>query len=215
VELEGTHPEVAASLWPEVLGGLRDQISPRPQRDSQIADILSNIARVQPSLARPVQTEIVDALLPKLGGSFAVSDALAHVGSPAVPKLIAIARQGGTFVSQDIATRADHARLALTTMIMVNRKALAPLVEALKHRDYEFIADLMLFYLEFGKPGSEPVLIEALNRHGDTVTALQFLQSGNSKLEDGAYSWAAANGYEVTGSFSGPGTWGAGRPPKF
>ena len=48
-----------------------------------------------------------------------------------------------------------------------------------------------------GQPGSEDILIAALNRFPDYGMALDFLNSGNSKLEDAVRSWASAYGYRI------------------
>ena len=48
-----------------------------------------------------------------------------------------------------------------------------------------------------GQPGSEDILIAALNRFPDYGMALDFLNSGNSQLEDAVRSWASAYGYRI------------------
>lgn len=217
--LERTEPAVAKPLWRELAGSLRGFVTSKAQRALRIATILQDVERAQPSLARPVQKKVVEALLPKLGlriagpaPDFTLSEALARLGKPAVDRLLPIARQRpGAFVAQSVINRADEARNALVTMISIDRDALKPLLDALKRRDFALVADLMNFYVQLGKPGSEPILIEAQNRHGDPLTAIAFLESGNKKLKDAAHSWAARNGYTITGSFSGPGTWGSAR----
>lgn len=211
LKLDESYPEVVGEVWPAVMERLSGFVSANPTRVTQLGDILRKIERTRDDLARPVQKKLVNAMLPKLASQdFAVPEAIAHIGRAAVPKLIAIARSGGMFASQDVAHKADFARLSLISMIRVAPQALKPLMDGLRDKDYELIADVMLFYVQLGKRGSEPILIEALNRHGDTMMALEFLQSGNRKLEQGARNWASANGYTITGSYSGPGSWGMG-----
>lgn len=80
----------------------------------------------------------------------------------------------------------------------------APLLRALKRRDYGRITKLQQFYVRLGKPGSEPVLLEALYRAGPTQTgtglALTYLKSGNRKLVRATRKWASREGFTISGS---------------
>lgn len=211
-KIQKSHPDLASPLWDRLVASVRPLVNGAPRRAQQVAGILQQVARVRPGVAKPLQRRLVGALIGRLGGStpnFTLTDTLARIGRPAVPKLIPIARQRpGAFVSQEAINRADQARLALVSMVSYKRKALRPLLNALRGRDYELIADLMLFYVQLGKPGTEGILLEAQNRHGDGTTAIWLLESGNGKLERGVHDWAARNGYTITGSIPGPGSWG-------
>jgi len=67
-------------------------------------------------------------------------------------------------------------------------------------------------FIAKGIPGTEGVLIAALNKSGNLKMADDFLNCGNWGLEQAAREWAARNGYSV-GSKSGgpPNKWGFGR----
>lgn len=75
---------------------------------------------------------------------------------------------------------------------------------AFKEEDMRVIAGAADFYIKAGKPGSEPVLISALDKSGELLTAVSFLNSGNQDLSDAARSWVKKHGYKVMDSpFSG------------
>jgi HEAT repeat protein len=73
------------------------------------------------------------------------------------------------------------------------------LADALKKKEYLVIAGAMPYFVEKGFAGSEPVLLEALEKNGDSnLTAVGvLLNSGNPQLEAGARKWAERHGYEV------------------
>jgi hypothetical protein len=60
------------------------------------------------------------------------------------------------------------------------------------------------FYIQLGKPGSEKVIGEALQRlepsPENNPIVFAYLGSGNSKLVAAAEKWAADNGYEIAGT---------------
>jgi len=220
--IERTDAAAAAPLWQELARSVRGKVSPDAFKARQVADILRNIERVRTSLARPIQRRQVDVLLPRLGSGrratapfipdFALAEALARLGKPAVDKLLPIARQRPGFgVSQAVINRADDARNVLVTMVRVDRDALKPLFDALMRRDHDLIADLMFFYVALGRHGSEKVLIEAQHANGDSQTVIAFLESGRQQLVNAAHAWAANNGFTITGSIPGPGSWGSAR----
>src|ERR1035438_1045624 len=65
------------------------------------------------------------------------------------------------------------------------------LLAALRDHDLEVIANVYAFFISRGEPGSEDILIEALDKSGDLNMAQAFLNCGNAKLEQFARSWAA------------------------
>jgi len=75
--------------------------------------------------------------------------------------------------------------------------ALEPLTSALRNKDLVFIARTYAYFIFRGVPDSEPVLIDALNEHGDKTMAQDFLNCGNQKLKEAADAWATRHGYEV------------------
>jgi HEAT repeat protein len=84
-----------------------------------------------------------------------------------------------------------------------------PIITALNDQDLKFIAEYYDIFIRKGVINSEPVLIKVLDQYGTKEMAEEFLNSGNSLLEDGATKWAQAHGYTVTqvSGSGGPG-WG-------
>ena len=78
-----------------------------------------------------------------------------------------------------------------------NPDAERALIDALHRRDWRVIAAAHRLYLERGEAGSEDLLIEALNREGDSTVANAFLNSSNSQLAEAARAWAKKHGYEI------------------
>jgi hypothetical protein len=81
--------------------------------------------------------------------------------------------------------------------------AVAPLLTALKKKDYGRIRKLHPFYIRLGKPHSESTLLDALYggpADETTVAALAYLASNNQKLITGTKKWAASKGYTITGT---------------
>jgi hypothetical protein len=169
----------------------------------------------QPRAAKAAVPTIVSTMMQKLATNDAddAIQVLARTGGPARIKLVELARKPYTDLSEVEKKQASWTAFALATMANVNPKAAAPLIAALKQRDYDLVADLHDFYIQLGRRGSEPALIAALNAKGDTIMALAFLNSGNQKLDRAARDWAARRGYTVTTSpgTSIPPSWGAGR----
>lgn len=136
-----------------------------------------------------------------------------------VKRLIALARQSQFGTSQKQSIRIANAQAELIGIAQEHPEAIAPLIAALEKPDYELIADAYPFYIQLGRPGSERVLVEALNRQAyddeGTAIALAFYSSGNKRLIAGAREWAASHGASFTGSPGGIGPkWGStGLPP--
>jgi hypothetical protein len=88
---------------------------------------------------------------------------------------------------------------------------LKPLLDALHQRDLNTIATTYDFYIAWGEPGSEPVLIQTLEQYGDDFMATSFLNSGNDKLVKAAEEWAEENGYTITSIYTpgSSGSWGS------
>lgn len=71
-----------------------------------------------------------------------------------------------------------------------------PLVQGMNAKDMAIITGAYVFFIEMGKPGTEPLLIEAFNKHSDTLTitmAYDFYNCGNSQLAEAAKLWADKN----------------------
>ena len=89
-------------------------------------------------------------------------------------------------------------------------RAVDVLLSVLKDRNSEIIAGAYAFFIRRGNPDAEDLLIEALNRDGDIVMAEDFLNCGNSKLEEAAILWAKEHDYNLRRLPNGKGSpvWG-------
>lgn len=128
-------------------------------------------------------------------------------------RLIPIASQSQAVASSKESIRIANAQGELLVIAQKDPAAIAPLTAALKEPDYDLVTDLYNFFIQLGQPGSEKVLIEALNRQGfserSSPMAFAFLASGNKKLVAGTRRWADHNGLTITGQPSGVGPkWG-------
>jgi HEAT repeat protein len=91
--------------------------------------------------------------------------------------------------------------------------ALEALSLALKNGDSEVIVGASDYFIRQGQPGSEAILIRALNKCGWTSMAEKFLNSGNSKLSDAGLKWAKRHNCQIDyfrPPVQGP-TWGSRR----
>ncbi|MEX0666109.1 MAG: HEAT repeat domain-containing protein [Acidimicrobiia bacterium] len=178
-----------------------------------VIDLLKAIEKKDEDAVAAAWPGIVETLIAKLASpdGFAAAGLLAEIGSPAVPRLIEVARPRVVVDDPRVDPRAN-AEFALIEMAATDLALVAPLDQALDDRDLALVADLMNFYIQLGKPGSEEVLIAALNAMSDAdragEIALQFLESGHPPLEAAGRDWAASHGFTVTGQPSGQVLWG-------
>ncbi|MBI2350539.1 MAG: hypothetical protein HYV00_03500, partial [Deltaproteobacteria bacterium] len=92
-------------------------------------------------------------------------------------------------------------------------RAVEFMVSALEDKDLAIVAGAYAFFIRQGVPGSEDILMNALNEHGYEVMAEDFLTCGNSELEEAAHKWALENESEIKpapGSKNSP-LWGSSR----
>jgi len=93
-------------------------------------------------------------------------------------------------------------------------RAADPLIAALRDKDFKIIVAAYYFFIALGEPGTEDILITALNKYGFVTMAEDFLNCGNSKLEEAGSRWASVHGHRMqTPSLSyrdGP-KWGSSR----
>jgi len=120
-----------------------------------------------------------------------------------VQELIRVARQSQVGKPMKEQLKIADAQAELLTIAAENLAAIEPLLAALEKPDYDLILDLHAFYIQLGKPGSEKVIGEALQRlepsPDNNTIVFTYLGSGNSKLVRAAEKWAADNGYEIAG----------------
>jgi hypothetical protein len=133
-----------------------------------------------------------------------------------VRRLIPIARQSQTGKTRKEQLRIADAEGQLGVIAGQSLEAIRPLLQGLKERDYELIADLDVFYVALGKPGSQPILADAvaeLYPGGDPDYAglpFTFLGAGNARLEREVTGALESAGFTITGepSFTGA-SWGS------
>jgi HEAT repeat protein len=108
------------------------------------------------------------------------SSLLFKVGSTAVEPLVAVLQ------SPDTRPR----RLAAKALAQIkDPRAVNALLDALRRRDTAVVAGGYVFFVDYGQPGSEDTLIEALNQYNDEQMAEFMLNCGNSKVEAATRAW--------------------------
>lgn len=196
---------------------LRDRLRRGDVFEEQVAACfgLLELRKHHPKQIAPLIETIVSKMISRVGipvpGEHELQ-VLAAIGKLAVDRIVAVARKPYSSVSGAQKKLWENSAHMLATIAHMNPAATAHLVSALERKDYELIADLALFFVMLGKSGSEKAMIDALDAAGDSVMAIQFLNSGNVKLAEGARAWATSKGFAVT-SLPGaapPSTWGTG-----
>lgn len=93
----------------------------------------------------------------------------------------------------------DRAWAAYALRNSTSQRVRMVLLESLNNREIDVICGAYSFFIRLGKPGSEDILIEALETMvcGDAEMATAFLNSGNEKLRKAALTWAKNNGAQV------------------
>lgn len=129
-------------------------------------------------------------------------DALEVLGVSTVEPLIAVLGDGDGLI------RKWAAGLLAETK---DERAVEPMLAALGAGDLEVVAGAYRFFIGVGEPGTEEVLIRALNQYGTEEMAEAFLNCGNAVLKEAATTWAKEHGYIIVDSGSGnfP-RWGSG-----
>ncbi len=115
--------------------------------------------------------------------------ALISVGEPAVGPLIQVL-QG----NKDKYARAGAAHILAQIGGELADNAVR---EALKKQEPEMVAAAYRFLIRSGQPGTESLLVGALDQGGDLAMATDFTNSGNEVLKSAAAEWAAKKHYVV------------------
>jgi hypothetical protein len=174
---------------------------------------LLELRKRYPAQIQPLVPEITAKMMSRLGAPMPVETeihVLAMIGKPAVAKLMALHRKNYSSLPPALQKIWSNTDYTLSDIAKVNPAAESELLGALSRKDYNLIAEFHMVFIMLGKPGSEKVLIDALNSRVDSVMALDFLNSGNQQLAQAAKSWASSHGYTVTyGSGAPPGNWGS------
>ena len=109
--------------------------------------------------------------------------------------------------------KSDVRRKAAEILVeMKDPRAAEPLLAAFSRKDLAVVAGAYCFFICRGEPGTEPILIKALNKYGTKKMAEDFLNCGNAELTKAGHMWANRHGYKVSSSpdAGGP-VWGSSR----
>ena len=136
---------------------------------------------------RPVVAAMVEPLLsaalkdsdPKVRQQ--AGDGLTFIGAYAIEPTIAALKDKESNIRRRAASILLETSTSGSTVSVRDPRAVQPLLAALRDRDMEVIAVAYDFYIVQGVPGSEDILVEALNKIGDIKMAWIFLNSDNSK----------------------------------
>ena len=142
------------------------------------------------ALGKTKDPRAIDPLIGALGDAEAAVregavQALSDVGEPATAPLIAVLKDPDSHARQDAARALGN---------IGNARAANTLTDAWSASDLDVIVGASPFFIAVGQPGSEDTLISALNAHGNPLTAIFFLYSGNEKLAEAARHQATTMG---------------------
>ncbi len=132
-------------------------------------------------------------------------------GDHCVEPLIAALNDPDAGVRRVAAWALVRAAMTTGTGAQIRHDAVNALLDAMRKRELAVIAGASRFFIERGEPGSEEVLIQALNAQGNEWVAEDFLNCGNEALEAAAKKWVSGHGYGITYVGVGKATmWGSG-----
>jgi HEAT repeat protein len=118
-------------------------------------------------------------------------DGLAGIGAPAVEPLITALKNSDA----KIRWRAAQALVKIDQVL-----AAAAFMDAYQRGDVDVVAGAYAFFIQKGIANSEPLLIQALEKHGEQFMAVAYLNCGNNLLIDAATKWAEENNYRIISS---------------
>jgi uncharacterized protein len=141
------------------------------------------------------------------GGKVALNDWVASElgrGPLATPDPSAVQALTTVLVDALNDTRVDVRKNAASMLSeLPDHRATVALLAVLKEGDTAVIAMLDDYFIRLGVAGSEDALIRALYANGNRSMAVDFLNCGNSRLEEAANVWARTNGYTITKQLGG------------
>jgi HEAT repeat protein len=125
------------------------------------------------------------------------ANSLAQIGESAIEPLLAALKSPDGEIRR-------NAALALGWI--KDPRAASALQQAFEKRDTEVIVGAYAYFIGRGEPGSEDVLIEALNKSGDLSMDKAFRECGNERLEQASRTWVPRTGNQRRGTYGG--VWG-------
>ena len=115
--------------------------------------------------------------------------ALGNIGEPSSDPLFKALESEGDYVQM---------RVAMALGYINNPSAVEFLTDAIKDKKLDIIYGAYNFFILRGEEGTEDILIEALNKHGNADMAEDYLNCGNGQLSKAARTWATEHGYTIT-----------------
>lgn len=164
-------------------------------RDSDVR-VRASAAKALGQLNDPKAIEPLLALLNEKNYSSrtAAAVAVARFGEPGISLLMA-----------RLGSENQHVRFAAAHAILTVRKQHAVAMQTMRtilaEKNLPALAEYHRFFIRLGLKGSEQTLIDALNMHGNQEMCLNFLNSGNAKLQEAGYAWARNHHYTVFSLF--------------
>lgn len=86
---------------------------------------------------------------------------------------------------------------AVKALIEIGNPAIGPLDHAIKGNNLRVVADAYYFFICIGEPGTETMLVEALQKYGTKRMAIDFINCGNIQLKEAAYKWSESHSYKI------------------
>ena len=153
-----------------------------------------------------IELGAIPYMLKQLGTDENAKQFLAQAGKPAFSLLVSKMKSQ----SQEVRFAAAD---ALVQMSKIHPSVVTSLTNAFDNESTSIIAINYPFYIRMGMEGTEDLLIRTLKNHFRKDMCLDYLNCGNSYIEDASRQIAAQHGYSVysqQGNFYGP-KWGSGQ----
>ncbi len=146
---------------------------------------------------------VVNPLIAALGD---LSDGPFRDDSPSARAVVALEQIGPIAVEPLIAAMADPDPAVRMNSLEALKQIDDPRAHAAAQKAKEKLSQVAASYaplIEKGVPGSEDLLIDALNQFGDKGMAESYLNCGNPKLEKAGSAWADRSGFQVREQYGG------------
>ncbi len=161
----------------------------------------------------------------------AAEDALARIGAPSVAPLVQMlkedkdcyVRRRAARTLKEIKEECDPKalknaaqqdvdccvrRFAAKALSGIKDPSVAEFLDdAMRKKNLEIISSAYVYYIKKGEPGTEDILIEALQGLVDKRMVIDFAHCGNEKLKQAANEVAKKRGQKISSDWSGP-KWG-------
>jgi HEAT repeat protein len=165
-----------------------------PTSAQRLVDFISKKvgdAAVQPlvNLIGPPQNVWMEDVLVQIGWS----DSASRAGTGVIPD----SSTTEMALAEKMKTGDDAARWSALATYARIRKADAGLTAVLSNRNLKGVADNYAMYIKWGIPGSQWVLVRALENYGNETMTVDYLNCGDDQLDKAGENWANSHGYSV------------------